>query len=86
MAAVHLSRGYTYTVVHPVHTAILCELLGKRLELDGSERASIIAAALTMNLGMLELQDVLFAQKTPLTDSQKKEIFLHPSRSVDLLK
>ena len=86
LAAVHLSRGYAYTVVHPVHTAILCELLGKRLELSSCERASIIAAALTMNLGMLELQDVLFAQKTPLTDSQKKEIFLHPSGSVELLK
>ena len=86
LAAVHLSRGYAYTVVHPVHTAILCELLGKRLRLDERERGSILAAALTMNLGMLETQDVLFAQQTPLTDAQKKEIFLHPSQSVNMLK
>ncbi len=86
LAAIHLSRGFAYTVVHPVHTAILCELLGKRLKLEAEERRSILAAALTMNLGMLELQDVLFAQQTPLTDTQKKEIFSHPSQSMKMLK
>ena len=86
LAAVHLSRGYAYTVVHPLHTAILSELLAKRLDLPRHERSSILAAALTMNVGMLELQDVLFEQKSPLTDVQKKEIYRHPTQSVTLLE
>lgn len=86
LAAVHLSRGVSYTAVHPIHAAILCELLGRRVNCPKNQRLRIIAAALTMNVGMLRLQDELFQQKTSLTEEQKSGILEHPQRSVELLK
>ncbi len=86
LAAIHLSRHFSYTAVHPIHTAILCELLGKRINTPEQERTKILAAALTMNVGMQSLQETLFEQKTPLTDKQKQGIVNHPAKSVSLLR
>lgn len=86
LAAVHLSKDYGYSVLHPLHTAILCKILIRRLSFNESQQRSIISAALTMNVGMHVLQETLFSQKEALTTEQKKEIIAHPEKSVALLK
>jgi len=86
LAAVHLSKEFSYSVLHPLHTAILCKVLINRLSFSEDQQRSIISAALTMNVGMYELQEVLFTQKDALTSQQKKGILKHPKESVFLLR
>ncbi len=86
LAAIHLSKGFSYAVLHPLHTAILCELLMSRLSFTEAQEQTVMAAALTMNVGMHELQDQLFSQTEPLTDSQKQAINAHPEKSVSILE
>lgn len=86
LAAVHLSDEFSYSALHPLHTAILCELLMRRLNFTDEQEQTVMAAALLMNIGMYELQDELFTQKSPLTSAQKEAIYNHPEKSVDILK
>jgi len=86
LAAIHLSSELSYAVLHPLHTAILCELLMRRLSFSDQQKKTVIAAALLMNIGMFELQNELFAQADPLTEKQKKLIHEHPRKSVSMLE
>jgi HD-GYP domain-containing protein (c-di-GMP phosphodiesterase class II) len=85
LAAMHLAPLPAYATLHPIHSAILCELLAKQLEMEAGRRASLLAAALTMNAGMLDLQNQLFEQTEPLTSAQKAAILQHPEVSVKAL-
>lgn len=85
LAAVHLAPPTTYTVQHPIHAAVLCALLAQRMKLEASRRISLIAAALTMNIGMLDLQNQLFEQREELSPEQKKVVLGHPEASVKAL-
>jgi len=86
LGAVHFCRKFQYSTLHPIHTAILCELLGRRIKYTVDERISLLAAALTMNVGMLDLQDSLYNQHVPLTAEQRKAIHDHPQQSVKLIE
>lgn len=86
LAAIHLSKEFSYSVLHPLHTAILCELLMRRLSFTDDQQQTIMSAALTMNVGMFELQNQLYSQTDPLTESQKLAINDHPEKSASILK
>ncbi len=86
LGAVHLDQKEQYTIIHPLHTAILCYLIAERLEFDRSRTYSLMAAALTSNVGMIDLQETLQTQSGPLTDQQRKRIHAHPEEGVDLLQ
>ena len=86
LGALHLDNEGQYSHIHPIHTALLVELIGKRLGLSDVERQSIIAAALMANIGMVELQELLHLQKEPLSARQREEVWGHPESSVQLLK
>lgn len=85
LGAVHLCCDFSYFIVHSLHLAILCELMGKHLEHDKTYRLSTLSAALTSNLGMRKIQDALQDQAESLSDQQKEIINLHPENSVKLL-
>jgi HD-GYP domain-containing protein (c-di-GMP phosphodiesterase class II) len=86
LGAVHLCHSHPYTICHPLHGAILSELIAKRIGYEPEKRIAIIAAALTANLGMLDLQEILHHQQTPLTEDQKERIRIHPDESIKMLK
>lgn len=86
LSAIHLTRSFDYAVLHPIHTAVLCTLLVDRLQFDPEREHIVIAAALAMNVGMLDLQRVLFKQMSPLTEDQKTGVRNHPETSVQILK
>lgn len=86
LGAVHLCHNHPYTICHPLHSAILSELIAKRLGYESEKRIPIIAASLTANLGMLDLQEILHHQQTPLTEDQKERIKHHPEESIKMLK
>ena len=75
-----------YTITHPLHVAILCELAAKHLEIAAGSRLYIVAAALTSNIAMIELQNTLQKQQSPLTGEQSEKIQLHPLQAVDMLR
>jgi HD-GYP domain-containing protein (c-di-GMP phosphodiesterase class II) len=81
----HLDTECRYTVVHPLHVAILVELIAKKTGIAPEERQPILAAALTANVAMMELQEQLHKQEAPLNDLQKEAVRIHPVVAVDLL-
>ncbi len=75
-----------YGINHSVHTAITAFLVAQRLGWDATSAQIVFKAALTMNLGMLDIQGALAMQHTPVTAEQRKAILEHPQKSVEMLK
>jgi HD-GYP domain-containing protein (c-di-GMP phosphodiesterase class II) len=86
LGAIHLHNSAPYVIIHPVHRAVLCELLGRRKNLSIEDRAQLIAAALTSDLSILRLQLELFKQSTPLQPEQQNAITAHPEDTVKILR
>jgi HD-GYP domain-containing protein (c-di-GMP phosphodiesterase class II) len=86
LGALYMDRNLSYTVKHPVHAATVAEIIAKRLGWGAEQRKSLIAAVLTMNISIVELQNNLLRQSLPLTDIQHKEIQEHPAKSVEMLQ
>jgi HD-GYP domain-containing protein (c-di-GMP phosphodiesterase class II) len=85
LAAIHLDRDGKYVIRHLIHSALLVELVTSRMGKLPDDRQRIIAATLTANVGMLELQERLMRQ-SELTTEQRREINRHPQQSVELLR
>ena len=66
--------------VHSFSVGLICGAIGRRLGLSLDETLRLIAASLTMNIAMIELQRKLWSQATPLTNEQQEEIRTHPER------
>lgn len=82
-----LCAQYPYSVAHSAHAAATWAVLALRQ--DGATPASLtvpLAAALTMNLSMLSLQDRLTHQEGPLKGPQREQIQQHPRHSAALLR
>ena len=66
--------------VHSFGVALICGALGRRLGMSADENLRLLAASLTMNIAMLDLQKQLWSQVTPLTNQQREDIQTHPER------
>jgi HD-GYP domain-containing protein (c-di-GMP phosphodiesterase class II) len=80
------SRPLNYGVVHSLHTAAICSLLSRRKGWEEPQRRSLIGAALTMNLAMLDLQGTLAARAGRPTEDEKLQIDKHPTDATELLR
>ncbi len=80
--AQHFYYGYT----HAVHTAVLCILLARHLQWPDPRMLSLVKAALTMNLSILDLQGQMASQDVPMKDKQRANIHAHPAQAVELLE
>jgi hypothetical protein len=79
-------RDGRYSIRHSVDSAVACYVIGSALEMDETELVATVAAALTMNVSILALQDELQAQPEPLSPEQHATIQNHPEASVVLLR
>ncbi|MDH5516408.1 MAG: HD domain-containing protein [Gammaproteobacteria bacterium] len=86
LGAVHLCFGSSYSLIHAIHVAILCELIGQRFIKDERRRNTLMCAALTCNITINELQDSLQKQSEMLTKDQREQIDTHPEKAVKLLR
>jgi len=86
LGAVHISHKNPYSCLHPIYTAVLSYVICQMLKMSADEIKNILAAALTSNLAMFDLQEKLQQQVTPLSQSQKELIDKHPTESVNILK
>ena len=86
LASLHLEYELPYEVVHHLQAAVLCELVGKRLGVKDEARLTLVKAALTHDIGIIDLQDTLDHQLAPLTPQQKERIYAHPRDSAEALR
>lgn len=77
--------GGHYGVNHSIHAATACQAAARYLGWHVDEQRRAFQAALTMNLGMVELQARLATQVSPLTAMQRETINEHPVRSAEML-
>lgn len=85
LAAIILTGQKQYPIVHSIHVAVVCDLIAQRLGWPAPRRLSLVCAALTMNLAMLDLQQVLCAQRIAPSPAQRQEIRRHPQMAAELL-
>jgi len=76
----------SYAVRHCVDTAIVALLVARALEKSTNEILTIMAAALTMNVGMLRNQEQLQSRLNAISNQEIAIIHGHPQESVNLLK
>lgn len=74
-----------YSASHALVCAVLCHLIASELGVAQAERDSLVHAALTMNIAMTTMQDVLANQTEKPTPSQQDMIRTHPVKSSLLL-
>ena len=79
-------RFALYPLRHSIHCAVLAALAARQLGWDESRTGALVCAALTMNLGILELQATLAEQDDPPTKKQLDLIRVHPEAATALLR
>ncbi|RFO96562.1 phosphohydrolase [Rhodoferax lacus] len=88
-ALIQLSASETemYSATHAMLVSVMCGLAAREV-LNWPEPVETLLrkSALTMNIGMTELQDRLTLQKRPPEPGQQALIDAHPQASVELLK
>ncbi|WP_052190840.1 HD-GYP domain-containing protein [Chitinibacter sp. ZOR0017] len=86
LATMLLELDTPYPIRHAVDVAIVAELSLNNLGQDAMARSSVLAAALTMNLGMHALESMLAEQTGPLTPEQRAQMQAHPQIGRDQLR
>ena len=86
LASILMRREGLYAIRHAVNVAIACQVTGMAMKLAAAELAATVAAALTMNIGMFELQQQLHRLDGPPSDTQQALIRSHCDRSVAMLR
>jgi HD-GYP domain-containing protein (c-di-GMP phosphodiesterase class II) len=86
IGSVHLFGDKPYSITHLLHMGVLSALLADDLGMDLETKRCTVGAALTCNLSMLKLQELLEQQTAPLNAEQKQSIRNHPVDTVELLK
>ncbi len=86
-ASILLNRDSgSYPVRHCVDTAVVSILIARALNKSSDEIAAITAAALSMNVAMIQLQEELQNQKTSLSPQQQTIIHQHPQKAAEMLE
>ena len=86
LAFMHLDYEGLYSINHSFHCALLAGIIARRMNYDQDAKMIVMSAALTANVGMLDLQDRLLKHEGPLSEETWEEVKRHPERSVSMLK
>jgi HD-GYP domain-containing protein (c-di-GMP phosphodiesterase class II) len=86
LAQILLAESLRYSPRHSTSVAILTALLLSRQRHDPVRTESAVAAALTMNFAIFDLQDTLCRQQEPLTSEQHAALHLHPGEGAKMLR
>lgn len=85
LAGIQLLSEGRYSLRRSLQAAILTELVLKAQQVPSEQRVWVVAAALTANLPILELQDLLYHQDQPLSQAQKQQTHDHPRVAAERL-
>lgn len=83
---IFLASDMRYVIGHPIHTAILCEIVAKQLSWPEEERLVLLNAALTMNIAQLLVQDKLCRQAQKLGLQQRAQVNEHCVQALQMLE
>lgn len=87
LAIIYLNQiAGTYSVRHSVEAAIVCALVAPVMAHSDDETSGIVAAALTMNVGMMRLVEIFQMKDCALSDHERHAILRHPAESTELLR
>ncbi|HEY7986851.1 MAG TPA: HD domain-containing phosphohydrolase [Methylophilaceae bacterium] len=87
VATIFLNQGAMhYAFHHPVNCAIIAGLMTRAMNQPIEDILATMSAALTANVGMLELQIRVSNKTTPLSPEEREAVLRHPQKSVDILK
>lgn len=86
LASILLCHDEPYAIRHPVNVAIAACIAGIAMQIDEATLFPTLGAALTMNIGMLELQEQLLMLKGRLNDAQRTEVEAHCARGEAMLR
>ncbi|HEY5717407.1 MAG TPA: HD domain-containing phosphohydrolase, partial [Motiliproteus sp.] len=87
LAAIYLgAEGKSYAVLKALHVAVLCHELARVNNLNPGMRLSLIAAGLTHDVAMWQMQDEIQLREAPLSDTQWQTIRNHTAAGVELLR
>jgi hypothetical protein len=75
-----------YPIAHMLQVAACCDIYGRFVHWEAPQRTSLVNAALTMNIAMMELQQLLTRQAEPPTPEQLEQIHAHPLRACEWLR
>lgn len=78
----HNQQAAAYAVRHCVDTAVVAQIVARAVKRPAGEMLAMTLAALTMNVGMLRLQD----ERGQLSDDEKALVRAHPERGAALLR
>lgn len=79
-------RHEVYGLAHLLHTAAVCAVLSRRLGWPPERQKSLVGAALTMNLSIIDLQGRLASRGGKLLPPQRAAIQRHPDEAVAWLR
>lgn len=86
LAAVQLDLDDAGHISRQVHAAILCQMALRARDRDPAEIDSLMAAALTYDLALGPVAEVLNRQQGQLSAQQRRQVSAHPDEAVLLLK
>lgn len=87
LASIYLNQvAGPYAVRHSVEAAIVCALIAPVTGNGAAETSRIVAAALTMNAGMLRLSETFQFKDCALSAEERSAILRHPAESAELLR
>ncbi len=87
LGAVFLNQiAGTYAVRHCTEVAIIVTLIARALGKTEPEMLIIVAAALTMNVGMVRQTEIFQCKDCALTTEERALVRRHPTDSVELLR
>lgn len=75
-----------YSAHHALFCAIVSSLCSAWFDWPAEERQALFSSALTMNLGMLSIQDSMARQSGALSADQRKRVDEHAAHGVELLR
>lgn len=75
-----------YGVLHALHTALAAQLMTRRCGWPAERSATLVKAALTMNLATLDLQGQLALHGDPPSTAQRAQLRAHPQVAAERLR
>ncbi|TDR71607.1 HD-GYP domain-containing protein [Paludibacterium purpuratum] len=86
VAAILLTPHSQYTAHHSVNCALLAARMADSLAMPAQEKNILIGAALTMNLGSVDVQNQMASQDGPPSTMQRQVLDIHPLLSSAMLR
>jgi HD-GYP domain-containing protein (c-di-GMP phosphodiesterase class II) len=80
-----ITMPFPYQVRHPVNVATLVAVLAARLKQAPEQRTAALCAALTMDIGALDLQDELYCDPRTATEPLRGRVLGHGAAGVQAL-